>query len=133
MKDLQDCIKRFENEKLELLDKVQDFEKKRLTLLEKGQYSNNVRAEYEDLLCIGCVSGNKIEKVIHVVLTKIARLEVDKLPKTTFIKYMAVEAIGLAQCHIVSELSGNCQHVTLHSDGISKFGRSCTAFDLKKR
>ena len=70
MKDLQDKIKCLENEKLELLDKVQDFEKNRLTLFRKGHYTNNVKAAYEDLLCIGGASANKIEKVVHIVLNK---------------------------------------------------------------
>ena len=86
----------------------------------------------EDLLCIGGVSANKIEKVVHVVLNKIARLEVDRLPKATFAKYMALEVRGLAQYHIASELSGDCQNITLDSDGTSKLGRSYTTFDLKK-
>ena len=34
-----------------------DFEKNCLMLFKKGQYSNDIRSVYEDLLCIGGVNG----------------------------------------------------------------------------
>ena len=56
IKDLHDQIKCLKNEKLELSDKVHDFENNYLMLFKKGQYWNDFRSVYEDLLCIGSVN-----------------------------------------------------------------------------
>ena len=37
-------------------DKVHDFENNCLMLFKKGQYGNDIRSAYEDLLCIGSVN-----------------------------------------------------------------------------
>ena len=52
MKDLHDQIKCLKNGKLKLSDKVYDFENNCLMLFKKGQYWNDIRSAYEDLLCI---------------------------------------------------------------------------------
>ena len=36
--------------------KVYNFETNHFTLFKKGQYSNNFRSVYEDLLCVGGIS-----------------------------------------------------------------------------
>ena len=52
----------------------------------------------------------------------------DKLNK------LNTESRELAQYRIASELSaGNCNNITLHSDGTTKHGRSYTTFDLKNQ
>ena len=56
IKDLHDQIKCLKNEKLKLSDKVYDFENDCLMLFKKGQYWNDIRSAYEDLLCIGSLN-----------------------------------------------------------------------------
>ena len=56
LKDLHDHIKCLRNGKLELSDKVHDFENNCLMFFKKGHYWNDIRSEYEDLLCIGSVN-----------------------------------------------------------------------------
>ena len=56
IKDFHNQIKCLKNEKLELSDKVHDFENNYLMLFKKGQYWNDVRSAYEDLLCTGSVN-----------------------------------------------------------------------------
>ena len=56
IKDLHNQIKCLKNEKLKLSDKVYDFENKCLMLFKKGQYWNDIRSAYEDLLCIDSVN-----------------------------------------------------------------------------
>ena len=68
---------------------------------------------------------------MDIVLTQIAGIQIDRLPKSTFAKDMAIESRGVAQYQIDSELSaGSCNNMTLHSDGTTKHGRSYTTFDL---
>ena len=123
-----------ENEQSLLKEKIDDFENKKLNLFQKGQYSNQVRAAYEDLISDGCVSANKIEKVVNIALTKIAGLQADRLPKSTYPKDMGIKVRVMAQYRVASELSAEseCQNMTLHSDGTTKFGRSYTTFDVQK-
>ena len=134
IKELEQVIKYMENEKCLLKEKIVDHENKKLTLFQKGQYSNNVRAAYQDLVSDGGVSANKVEKVVNIVLTKIAGVQVDRLPKSTYAKDMGIEVRGMAQYHVASELSAEseCQNMTLHSDGTTKFGHSYTTFDVQK-
>ena len=56
IKDLHNQIKCLKDEKLELSDKVHDSENNCLMLFKKGQYWNDIRSAYEDLLCIGSVN-----------------------------------------------------------------------------
>ena len=112
--------------------KIKDwwFWKQKLTLFQKGQYSNKVRAAYQDLISGGGVSGNKIVKVVNIVLTKIAGLQVDRLPKPTYGKDMGIEVWVMARYHVGSEISAKseCQFMMLHSNDATKFGESCTNF-----
>ena len=102
-------------------------------MVSNGQYNDNIRMVYEDLLCMGLSSCN-VEKVIRVVLKQLAGVEVDRPSKATFAKYMLIEARGLAQIHVASELAGmsDCAPNTLHSNGTSKQGYSYTTFDANK-
>ena len=46
---------------------------------------------------------HNVEKVIKIVLEKLAGIECDRLPKSTFSKYMLIEARGLAKLQIASQ------------------------------
>ena len=85
------------------------------------------------MVSVGGISANKVEKVVNIVLTKIAGVQVDRLPKSTYAKDMGIEVRGMAQHHVASELSveSECQNMTLHSDGTTKFGRPYTTIDGK--
>ena len=73
-----------------------------------------------------------VEKVIKIVLEKLAGIECDRLPKSTFSKYMLIEAHGLAQLQIASELADCEDDLVLQSDGTSKKGLSFSTFDAAK-
>ena len=83
----------------------------------------------------GGASAKKIEKiVVNIVLTKIAGLQVDTLPKLPYAKDMGIEVRGMAQYHVASEVcsESECQNKRLHSDGTTKFGPSYTTFEVQK-
>ena len=79
-------------------------------------------------MCMG--STRNVEKVIKIVLEKLAGIECERLPKATFSKCMLIEAHGWAQLQIASELA-NCEDddLVLQSDGTSKKGHLYTTFD----
>ena len=53
-------------------------------------------------------------------------MDLDRFPKSTFAKDMAIES----KYQIASELSGNYNNMTLHSDGKAKHGHSYKTFDV---
>ena len=130
LEDLKEQVKFLQNEKLLLKELLDNFKSKKIQLFKMGQYSNSTRVAYQDLISYAGVSANKVNKVVDIVLTQIAGIQLDGLPNSTFAKDMAIELRGLAQYQIVSELSGSCTNMTLHSDGATKHGCSYTAFDV---
>ena len=70
-----------------------------------------------------------VEKVMKIVPEELAGIECDRLPKSTFSKYMLIEAQGL---QIASELAGCEDDLVLQSDGMSKKGHSFSTFDAAK-
>ena len=55
------------------------LERKSDTCLKKNKYSDIIRMVYEDFFCIGLGTTN-VEKVIKLVLEKVAGIECDRLP-----------------------------------------------------
>ena len=76
LEDLKDQVKFLENEKL-LLKELDNFKSNNFQLFEKAQYSNSTRAAYQDLISFAGVSENKVDKVVDIVLTHIAEIQVD--------------------------------------------------------
>ena len=52
---------------------------------ENGKYNDDIRMVYEDLLSMGLSSQN-VEKCVRLVLEKLAKVKVRRLPKVTFTK-----------------------------------------------
>ena len=113
-----------------LKEQLDNFKSNKIQLFKKGQYSNSIRAAYQDLISSAGVSVNKVDKVADIVLTQIAEIQVVRLPKSTFAKDIAIKSRGVAQYQIASELSRNCTNMTLHSDGTTKHDRFYTTFDV---
>ena len=83
---------------------------------------------YEGIFCMGLSTWN-VEKVMKIVPEELAGIECDRLPKSTFSKYMLIEAQGL---QIASELADCEDDLVLQSDGMSKKGHSFSTFDAAK-
>ena len=60
------------------------------------------------------VGTRNAERVIRLVLEKVAGIKVDRLHSEGFARYMLVEARGLAQYQITFELVDNSSDMTLH-------------------
>ena len=115
-----------ENEVVKRQEKLENkSNEKNLDFYENGKYNDDIRMVYEDLLSMGLSSRN-VENCVRLVLEKLAKVKVGRLPKVTFTKNMFLEARRLAQIHVASVLSENQGNLTLHSDGTSKHGRSYT-------
>ena len=91
---------------------------------ENGQYTDAVRATYQDLVMMG-VGINNIEQVVHTVLTNFTNMNIECLPKGTFARLMYTESRRLSQLQVAEELLKDYENSsrTLHTDGTSKFGK----------
>ena len=113
-----------------LNEKIDTILNREICCFGKGKYKDVIRMVYEDILMMG-VSTRNVERVIRLVLEKVAGIKVNRLPSECFARYMLVEARGLAQYQIAFELVDNYSDMNLHSDGSSKKGLSYLTFDGK--
>ena len=90
---LKEQVRFLENGKLLLKEKVDNFRNNKIHLFKKSQYSNSTCAAYQDLISFADVSANKAEKVVDIVLTQTAGIQVDQLPKSTFAKDMEIVTV----------------------------------------
>ena len=96
---------------------------------ENGRYSDDIRAVYQDLVCMG-VGVNNVEKIVKSVLVNLAKMNAESLPKSTFARLMFLEARRLSQIQVTSEIIESDQLNTLHTDGTSKFGHHFETYDV---
>ena len=113
IQSLKDQILSLENKKCELEEKIEVFTTKKLFFFKNNRYCDKIRMVYEDILCMGLSTWN-VEKVIKIVLEKLAGIECDRLPKSTFSKYMLIEARGLAKLQIASQ-PADCEDDLVYS------------------
>ena len=62
---------------------------KDLVFYENGKYNDDIQMVYEDLLSMGLISRN-VEKCVRLVLEKLAKVKVGRLPKVTFTKNVSI-------------------------------------------
>lgn len=124
-KDIIDQLQ-FENEHLQ--EEIDRLEKKRLVTFEHGKYSDGVRQCCLELLSMN-VGVKNVDPIIRTVLSNIAGITVDRLPKYTTIVEMLPEMKALAYKQIAEKLQVS-QQLTLHSDGTSKFGQHYGSFQV---
>ena len=95
---------------------------------EHGKYSDGVRQCCLELLSMN-VGVKNVDPIIRTVLSSIAGITVDRLPKYTTIVEMLPEMKALAYKQIAEKLQVS-QQLTLHSDGTSKFGQHYGSFQV---
>ena len=112
-----------ENENEELSEKVNELtNNKEIITFQGGKYKDTVREVYTSLLASN-VGVKNVEKVVKIVLNKLANVEVDRLPKKTFSEIMLVEAKALAQMQCAEAIMQSDNVCTLHTDGTKRGGR----------
>ena len=104
-----------ENEVEEIMEK----EEEAIQTFENGRYTDDVRVAVYELLGMG-VGANKVSKIIRTVLECVGKMNVNRLPKATVIKYMATEQGMLAKGAAQKAIEDSTDDITLHVDGTSK-------------
>ena len=112
-----------------LIALLQDDE---IVTFQDGKYCNDVREVIMELLSLN-VSMGKVNDVIKVVLAKLAKKNVNRLPSSGLKSRLMSEALIIAQLHVADEMlsstekdAGNC----LHGDGTSKYHRNYQNFQV---
>ena len=100
--ELHNHIAFLENNESVLEERVEELSSPKLSFFQNKKYTNKIRSVYEDLLCFGESSRN-VEKVVRIVLEKLAGITCDRLPKATFCKDMLYGARVFAQFQVASE------------------------------
>ncbi|KAJ8043239.1 hypothetical protein HOLleu_10237 [Holothuria leucospilota] len=125
IKELKDRLKE-KNEKIAELEAMTDdiieSEQAFLHTFENGHYRNDIRVTVYELLSMG-VGSKKVSKIIRTVLERVAKMKVDRLPKSSIIKYMATEQGMLAKHRAYDAIDTSEDAITLHTDGTSKKGQ----------
>ena len=96
-----------ENEKCEVEDKLSSYMKGVIKTKENGQYTDAVRATYQDLVMMG-VGINNIEQVVHTVLTSFTNMNIECLPTPSQNIYTGSRR--LSQIQVAEKLLKDCEN-----------------------
>ena len=110
-----------ENKELQdMINFVNDTDKL-VTTFHQGKYTDNVREVYMRLQSLN-VGRRNIEKVIRTVLTKLAGVDIDRLPSEALTSRLFCEAKILADIQAANALLADGPNNTIHYDETTKFG-----------
>ena len=119
-----------ENKDLEML--IALLEDEEIVTFQNGRYCDEIREVIMELLSLN-VSMNKVNDVIRVVIQKLAKKDVGKLPSAGVKSRLMQEALIIAQFQVAEamllskdNLSGNC----LHGDGTGKYHKHYQNFQI---
>ena len=114
-------IDKLQSENAELKEEIARLQERRVVTFEAGQYTDEVRQCCLELLSMN-VGVNNVDPIIRSVLTNIAGISVERLPKYTTTVQMLTELRGIAYQQIAEKLT-ETKHTTLHSDATTKYGQ----------
>lgn len=117
------------NDELEkLVELLQDDE---IRTYENGKYTDEIRETIMELLSMN-VAMTKVAEIIRVVIRKLSKREIGRLPSLATISTLALEARHLADLEVADAMKrgdpagvlGNC----IHGDGTTKYHRKYQNF-----
>ena len=127
--DLADLLDIARSERDVLSERLAEIESGKLRTKEHHQkYLDSVRQCCMELLSHN-VGVRQVEPVIRSVLKNIASMDVEAIPKPSTLVSMLGEMKGLA-CQQLGEELGQDSNLTLHSDGITKFGQHYGGYQI---
>ena len=121
-------IDKLQSENTELKEEIAQLQERRVVTFEAGRYTDEVRQCYLELLSMN-VGVNNVAPIIRSVLTNIAGISVEWLPKYTATVQMLTELRGIAYQQIAEKLT-ETKHTTLHSDATTKYGQHYGCFQI---
>ncbi|XP_047126660.1 uncharacterized protein LOC100206568 [Hydra vulgaris] len=135
VKELGAKVESLNKENIYLNGLLKLLEDEEIVTFERGGYSNDIREVIMELLSLN-VSMNKVNDVIKIVLKKLAKKTVSKLPSVDTISRFMSAALILAQIQVSEEMLDNVEKDTgncLHGDGTTKYYRHYQNFQLTSK
>ncbi len=96
-------------------DNVNEIEQNTIKTFKNGKYSDDIRTVYYEMLRRN-VSVKNCGELIKIVLEKLAKVDIEKLPKKSLAATMLVEMEMLSKLQVREALLSNENNV-LHCDG----------------
>ena len=76
---------------------LKEFKSNKTQLFKTEQYSNSTQAAYQNLISYAGVSANKVDKVVNIVLPEIDGIQLGRLSRSNFAKFIAIQLKGMAK------------------------------------
>ena len=125
VEEFRQQIKSLESKNRALEQLVQILKNPVVTTFQDGKYANDVRECVMALLSLN-VSIDKIDQVVKVILNKLAKKDIERLPSAGVKARLMQEALFLGQIQVgeamLEDVSGDSGN-RLHGDGTSKYHR----------
>ena len=82
--ELKQQISILENEKCDVKDKLSSYTQGLIKTKKSSHYNDTVRATYKDMVMMGGVGINNVQKVVRTVLTHFTNMDIEHLQKQRF-------------------------------------------------
>ena len=133
IRSLKEDLHSLEDQNFLLKDQVSELsseDRPGIETFHKGKFTDDVRSCCYKLLALN-VGIQNVAPVIRSVLQTLAHQSVGRLPSNTVLCRMMLEGLSLSEMQLGEKLSEDVeQHLTLQTDGTTKFGEHFATFDV---
>ncbi|VDI03270.1 Hypothetical predicted protein [Mytilus galloprovincialis] len=128
--ELKEEVAFWQGRYLECQEQMEAFLNQReIVTFHDGRYTDIIREVYMELMCMR-VGAKNVSKIIKTVMEKITGMTPQRLPGSTFAKYMLLEARSVALVHLKEEIQASEGNITVGPDGTTKFGHHYDAISI---
>lgn len=128
--ELKDEVAFWQGQYLECHEQMEAFLNQReIVTYHDGRYTDTIREVYMELMCMR-VGAKNVPKIIKTVMERMTGMTPQRLPGTTFAKYMLLEARSVALTHLKEEIHSAEGNLTVGPDGTTKFGHHYGAISV---
>ncbi|CAC5388732.1 unnamed protein product [Mytilus coruscus] len=120
--ELKEEVAFWQGQYLECQEQMEAFLTQReIVTFHDGRYTDIIREVYMELMCMR-VGAKNVPKIIKTVIEKMTGMTPQRLPGSTFARYMLSEARSVALVHLKEEIQSSEGSITVEPDGTTKFG-----------
>ncbi|CAC5414207.1 unnamed protein product [Mytilus coruscus] len=128
--ELKEEVAFWQGQYLECQEQMEAFLNQReIVTFHDGRYTDIIREVYMELMCMR-VGAKNVPKIIKTVMEKMTGMTPQRLPGSTFAKYMLLEARSVALVHLKEEIQSSEGNITVGPDGTTKFGHHYGAISI---
>ncbi|CAC5426314.1 unnamed protein product [Mytilus coruscus] len=130
LKEQKEEVAFWQGQYLECQEQIEAFLNQReIVPFHDGRYTDIIREVYMELMCMR-VGAKNVPKIIKTVMEKMTGMTPQRLPGSTFAKYMLLEARSVALVHLKEEIQSSEGNITVGPDGTTKYGHHYGAISI---